>query len=300
MKKHILIDNLTISIANVLIGKNKFFSESAEGPSLQEHLDSINLDVSEVDTNGIYEVKSQTLVGELDPAFKIVQWKGEEYPLLIFHHGSNERPFQSGRFAKSALNRIFMQSKHPIDLNLIALRAPFHNNSTRHYQRNVTKLSNFTAMLAVSVKLAEYVVNSYKESVRGAIVLSGISLGGWVTNIHRAFFNTADKYIPIMAGANVSAVFIDSVYRKLTGKNALKNTDSIDRVLNFVKEFENIQDNNVFPLLARYDQYIQYDIQKSCYGNRPIKTIENGHVTGALNSQALLNHILQVMEMKNP
>jgi hypothetical protein len=191
--------------------------------------------------------------------------KGDAYPLIIFYHGSNERPFQSGRFAKNAFNRIFLHTNHAPDVNLIALRAPFHNGSTRHYQRSVTRLSNFAAMLSVSVRVAEYLISYFKQRVNGTIALAGISLGGWVTNLHRAYFNTADVYIPIMAGADVGAVFINSVYGKLTASSAKADADIIREKLNFVKEFKRLKDENVFPLLARYDRYIEYDIQKFCY-----------------------------------
>lgn len=295
MNKHIFWDDFTITIAKLFIGKNKFFSESIESPSLKEHIDTIELDVPEINGIGIYEVKARTLAGELDPAFKIVRWKGDEYPLIIFHHGSNERPFQSGRFAKNAFNRIFLHAKHAPGVNLIALRAPFHNGSTLHYQRSVTKLSNFAAMLSASAKVAEYLIRYFKQRVNGTVALAGISLGGWVTNLHRAYFNTADVYIPIMAGADVGDVFIRSVYGGLADRRVREQPDYVNKTLNFTDEFERVRDDNVYPLLARYDQYIRYDVQKSCFGSRDIAVIENGHITGALNSDALREHIMKVM-----
>ena len=296
MNKHIFWDNFTVTLARLFIGKNKFFSESIESPSLREHIDNIELDVPEINGTGIYEVKARTLAGDLDPAFKIVRWKGDEHPLIIFHHGSNERPFQSGRFAKNAFNRIFLHTNYAPDVNLIALRAPFHNGSTLHYQRSVTKLTNFAAMLSVSVKVAEYLISYFKQKVNGTVALAGISLGGWVTNLHRAYFNTADVYIPIMAGADVGDVFIRSVYGRLAGRRVREQPDSINKTLNFAGEFEQVKDDNVYPLLARYDQYIRYDVQKSCFGNRDIAVLENGHITGALNSDALREHIKKVMK----
>lgn len=53
---------------------------------------------------------------------------------------------------------------------------------------------------------------------------------------------------------------------------------------------------NLFPLLSMYDQFIEYDIQKESYNGYPLKTIECGHVTGAINSSELRNHILYVLK----
>lgn len=151
-------------------------------------------------------------------------------------------------------------------------------------------------MLSASVSVAEYLIRYFKQRVNGTVALAGISLGGWVTNLHRAYFNTADVYIPIMAGADVGDVFIRSVYGRLADRRVREQPDSVNKTLNFAEEFKQVRDDNVYPLLARYDQYIRYDVQKSCFGNRDIAVIENGHITGALNSDALREHIMKVMK----
>ena len=52
---------------------------------------------------------------------------------------------------------------------------------------------------------------------------------------------------------------------------------------------------NVYPLLAIYKSYIEYDIQKNSREGHPIETIVDGHVTGSLSTVALRNYVLKVL-----
>ena len=65
-------------------------------------------------------------------------------------------------------------------------------------------------LLSVSVKLIEALVQYLKSEGNGKIMVLGISLGGWVTNLHRSFYNSADIYVPIFAGAALGEVFVTS------------------------------------------------------------------------------------------
>ncbi len=297
MNFHFFVDYLTVQIAALVTGRNKFFASSAESPTFKELLDDIVLQLSKIESAGKYEISAETPVGELDPAFQIVQWKGENFPTIIYHHGNNERPFDFSRFAKNTFKDIFLSSEKMRNFNLVVLRAPFHNGSVKEYQRKMIALSNFTAMIAVSVRLAEELVRYFKGKNKGQVFVCGISLGGWVTNLHRAYYNSADGYIPLLAGAALDDVFLGSIYRKLTGKSALENQETIRKVLNFEDDFERVKENNVFPLLAFYDGIIRFEPQNRCYGAQLVNIIEKGHVTAALSPALLRKHILGVLEM---
>jgi hypothetical protein len=245
---------------------------------------------------GIHETEAKTPVGKIDPAYYVAQWKGKGYPTIIYHHGNNERPFDFSRFAKNSFKNIFMDSKEPIDANLIAIRAPFHNASLKDYQKKIKHLSNFVGMLSVSVKLVEEIIESLKKQGGPPVLVSGISLGGWITNLHRTYYNTADVYVPLLAGAALDHLFTDSGYRKMGGRIARENPEKIKETLNFEENFQKVKDDNVFPLLGSYDQFIQYERQKKSYTTENIKVLESGHVTSFLLAQELRKHILSVMQ----
>lgn len=294
MNKHILFDHLTASVASFSTGKNKFFSESIESPGYKEFLKYITAYVPSLE-EGIHETEAETPVGKMDPAYYVAQWKGKGYPTIIYHHGNNERPFDFSRFAKNSFKNIFMDSKETIDANLIAIRAPFHNASLKDYQKKIKHLSNFVGMLSVSVKLVEVIIHRLKEQGGASVLVSGISLGGWVTNLHRSYYNTADAYVPLLAGAALDHLFTDSGYRKMGAWIARENPEKIKEILNFENDFQKITDDNVFPMLGQYDQYIQYERQRKSYSTDNIKLLKTGHITSFLAEEALRNHILTVM-----
>jgi len=299
MNKHIFYDKLTAQIGSAALGKDRFFSNSIESASYTEHLKHISVEIPGIE-EGFHETEAKTLVGKTDPAHYVMQWNGNEYPTIIYHHGNNERPFDFRWFAKNSFKKIFVDVKKPLEANIIAVRAPFHKGSLRHYQKKITCLSNFMAMLTTSVKLIEQIIdNIKKDTYTSTVLVSGISLGGWVTNLHRSFYNSADAYVPLLAGAALDHLFTGSAYKKMGGLIARENPDKIREILNFEKEFKKVMDDSVFPLLGRYDQYIQYERQKRCYKNQPVKLLETGHVTSLLAADQLRKHILSVLHTKN-
>lgn len=297
MNKHIFFDNLTASAGALIAGKKKFFAKSIKSPTLEEQVAQAELTIPSIEGEGLFDVTAITPAGELDPAFCVARWKGINYPTIIYHHGNNERPFEFKKTAKNTFYNIFIKSKENVEANLIVVRAPFHNCPLKHYQDKMVDLSNFTAMIATSVKLNEEIIQQVKKVSSQPIITSGISLGGWVTNLHRGIYNTSSAYAPIMAGTFLGELFLKSKYRKMASEMALNNPEEIRKVLNFSNVFEKQNTPNVFPLLAKYDRFIEYDVQSESYKGYPLKTIENGHVTGALNSKELNRHLLYVLEI---
>lgn len=297
MNKHILLDNITASIGALISGKKKFFAGNLNSLSFEEHVAAIQLKFPQITGEGIYEVSSETLVGRLDPAFRIAQWKGMDFPTIIYHHGNNERPFDFNKSAKNTFYSIFINTQDRVDANLIVARSPFHNSSLKNYQEKMLDLSNFMAMIATSVRLNEEIINELKRGTIKPIITSGISLGGWISNLHHGIYNTSTVYAPLLAGAFLGELFLTSKYRKMTSDHALKNPVIIRRLLNFDGLFKRHNTQNVFPLLSKFDQFIEYDVQKETYKGYSLKTIDCGHITGALNKNELRGHLLSVLEL---
>ena len=296
MKKHILIDNLTANIGSLISGRKKFFAGSTDSQSFEELIRATELSVPEINSEGTFEVRATTPAGNLDPAFRIEKWLGDDYPSIIYHHGNNERPFDYRKTAKNSFMNIFVKAKDKFEANLIAVRAPFHNGSLKEYQKKLLHLTNFMAMISASVKLNESIISSLRMKSNAPIITCGISLGGWVTNLHRSYYNSSTAYVPLLAGAYLGELFLKSKYRKLASENALQYPDKLRQLLNFNDDFSRVTSRNVYPLLAIYDRFIEYDVQKNSYEGHFVETIEAGHVTGSLNSLALRDHILKVLK----
>jgi hypothetical protein len=55
-----------------------------------------------------------------------------------------------------------------------------------------------------------------------------------------------------------------------------ENPERVRQVLNLEKAYRDIDLENVYPLPGRFDSIIDYDRQKSCYGDRPVQVFEKG------------------------
>lgn len=295
MNIHIFYDKLSVTMAEKTFRNFRFFADNLDSQNLLAQIQKINLKLPEGRlAEGMYEVPVDTPAGRLDPAFRIAQWLGPDYPTIIYHHGNNERPFDFGVASKNSFKNIFITGRQRIPANLIALRAPFHQD-LRIYLHEARRLDRFAAMLATSVVLTEALIADLQKESNKPIIIAGVSLGGWVTNLHKVFFDSADAYVPMLSGSALAEVFISSIYKKLAGQNALNNPDQLRSVLNFEEAYSQINLDNVYPLLARHDQIIQFERQKGCYRDHPILVLEKGHTTASLAFGRLRQHVVDVL-----
>lgn len=294
MNKHNFADQLTAYIGSLIAGKKKFFSRCIDSEPFEELVNSVKVDIPEISGEGTFELEANTSDGPVDVAFRIEKWMGTEYPTLIYHHGNNERPFDYKKGAKNTFLNIFVKDREAFNINLIVVRAPYHDCSLKEYQENMTELKKFMNMIATSVKVNEALIRALPEAQ--PLLTCGISLGGWVTNLHRSIYNTSDIYIPLLAGSFLGELFLRSSYKKLTGSNALLHPEQIRKLLNFDNAFSKVTSLNVYPLLAKYDRFIEYDIQQKSYEGIALRTIEAGHVTAAVNAGELRAHVLHILD----
>ncbi|MBX0296689.1 hypothetical protein EGH23_17565 [Halomicroarcula sp. F27] len=295
MNRHELIDVATIRLSALLLGESTFFARSVDAPPLVDVTSETTLPVDEVGdprTAGRCDVEVDTPCGVFETAYLPWQWLGPEYPTLVYHHGSGERPFDSGRFSTNSVRRLFCGLEEDLPINLIAVRAPFHDGSSREYIRAMGELENFVGMLAASAGLLEALTDRIADRTDGPVVLSGISLGGWVVNLHRACFGSADRYVPLFAGAALGDMFVSSVYRYMTADAARRRPSQLREVLDFEDAFRAVEAANCAPLLGRYDRIIEYDRQRPSYTGMSLAVLERGHVTGSLAAAPLRQHVL--------
>lgn len=296
MNKHEILDRVTCKAGAVAAGQKKFFAKSIGKESLREAIGSLRMKAPTIEGEGEYKVTGTTPRGPIEGDFMVYQWLGKDYPTLIYHHGNNEQPFNFGKTAKNTFRDIIKNRKDQLQTNVILLRAPFHDQGLKAYTEKLTEGENFIAMLAFSTVLTDHLVKVLKEKTGNPVAIAGFSLGGWVTNLHKTYFDEADAYIPMAAGALLGELFITSPYRALTGQPALDAPEDLRRTLNFQEDFLNKSQENIYPLLGKYDQIIEYPVQSASYPNCLINTVEKGHVTAATDGGLLFNHIQKTLE----
>lgn len=294
MNRHELVDELVIRASGLLVRDGKLFARSLESPPIGDAVAGSRgpgLGLVGTDESTATAVDVETPAGTFQAAYLPWRWLGPEHPTLLYHHGSGERPFDFGRFSPNSFRRLFAAGEFDAPVNLVAVRAPFHDRSSREYARALGDLSNLVGMAAASTALVEALRARLVEVGCPAVTLAGLSLGGFVTNLHRAFVGGADRYVPMLAGAAFGEVFVSSVYRRLTGADARSNPKRLREALDFEDAFRATERDDCAPLLARFDRVVEYDRQMPGYDGMDVGVIEKGHLTGALATGVLRGYV---------
>lgn len=289
MNRHELLDVAPLALAGRIISDDrKLFAASLESPGYQEHLDSVSVDVPAIHRQFKRDLRPGSLVGKVDAGLYVARWLGPEYPTIVYLHGTREKPFSSNRLTNS-FKRLLLDAKSPVEANLIAVRAPFHTLGYRAYLDRLTAASNFMAMLAVPVELVERLISQLGDESR--VLVAGLSLGGFIANLHRTFYDTADAYAPMLAGTLYSDVVLEGAFKHVTADRATENPGAVRELVDFDDQFREA-DSDTYPLLARHDANVRYEPQRRAYGELPVETLEKGHITGTLATDALREHVL--------
>ncbi len=284
MNLHRALDTAVIEIAAALAPK--FFRGSVDSPSLREHLNAVSIHMPELRPARLLEPRTHSLIGELRPAFKIVQWKSESVPTIIYHHGMLEIPFDA------LFRQIIPYRRQNFPLNLIAVRAPYHRSVGEFFRNNDT-LSKWIAMLASSVALIDELVLRSKVRNSARVMVAGMSLGGYIANLHCIQRGSADVYAPLLAGTRLGDEFFDTLHRKALSDLALSNEGLIKERLNAVFPDVGSLRTKLFPLLASHDALMRFDTQRSCYEDIDVKTVNRAHYSGTFSFAMMREHLLE-------
>lgn len=295
MNHHGLLDIATVRLGSALLGDDRFFAQSLEtepiGTVVADSMATVKSSLPA--TEGPQSVRVETPAGPYRAGYQVLDWKRASLPTLLFHHGSGEDPFATGRFSTNSVSRIFGNSES-VPANIIAVRAPFHDGSTSDYARAMGDLADFGGMLGAATSLIEALRERLNETGSPAVIISGISLGGWVTNLHRAFEDSAECYAPLFGGDRLGEMFVSSAYSRMTGSLAQDHPETLRETLDFPDAFA-IATAPLRPILGRYDRIIELEAQAPAYSDTELKVIEYGHVTGSLQSGLLRDHLLDAV-----
>lgn len=270
-----------------LLLKSQPFPEGVETVDFCEHINAVQLEVPKWEKEGLYEVSAQTREGMMYPAFLVYNWYAEDAPTIIFNHGAFEYPFD-----KTFLRIFNKDSLKTLKVNLIIIRTPFHQHKGE-LKNGIKTLSKFLTTMAVSTKLTEEVLKNLRTRGVKFVEVAGISLGGVISNRHRIIYNSADVYVPIIAGTAHEKLFIRN---KDINQKEIDRNKIISQNLNFSAEWNKINTNNVFPICARYDDYCRLNEQGPSYGNCKIEIWNLGHLTTAVSYRALKPVLLRHLD----
>lgn len=303
MKKFLsqLIDRWVILLSAFMLGNIRYFRKSIESPDFEKHIHHVSVEAPVIDGKGVYHVSGETFAGNLETSVVVRLWKGHEYPTIFYQHGNVERIVNLFPYRENVFKRIFYPKTLELpDYNLILIRS-FMDGEILEHQQRIQDLNYFMARLAFYAVLEEKIIQSFqvygkKKKLKMVYILAGNGFGGTVVNLHRAYFNTATAYVPLLAGANPGHIFTESDYRRLAGKRVRQNKRHVENRLNFENDFVRVMSHNVYPMLAYYDRVMMYKQQIRGYETKPVNTIYQGHYETFSDTKAIRNHMLQVIE----
>lgn len=281
------VDRLHVALTS-RIGP-RVFRHGLDSPSFQEHLAAVVFDLPPLTEARHYTLRARTLVGELECGFQLRRGKRRELPVVLYHHGIAEMPYDK------TFRGIF-RARHLVDAHLVAVRAPFHR-TWRDLIPGLATLKSFLAMCAVAVQLIEVVRHTLVGCGAHGSLVTGTSLGGFVSLMHHLVYGTADVYVPLLAGPDLAHIMLETHYCRYLAPQALEQPRPIRALLDFRQAFQASDTQHIFPLLARYDLDMLYAHHYACYAARgvPVVTIERGHITGSLAFTALRAHVLSCL-----
>ena len=285
IKKEIPAFNLNFAVDKIAYSQPIYFANGVQTDNFSQHLEAINLDIPDWNSEGLYEVKASTKAGILDPAFLVYKWNSNTSNTLIFHHGASEYPFYgifSNIFKKETLDNL--------SVNLIVVRTPFHKQKG-NLKQGTASLSTFMATMATSVKLTEKLIHSLRQKGVTTIGIGGLSLGAVIANRHRVAYNSADFYVPIVGTVAHEKFFIFP--KKNTTESEIEPNKIITQHLNFSAQWQEIQSPNAFPVMARYDAFLPLHQHAPAYGNLEVEVWNTGHLSTALFYDAMWHILLK-------
>jgi len=288
MNFHEFADILGTSIGGLVARKHKYFSKGVESKRIIDIINLLHIDMPTINGGGYYPVVVKYEDKNEEAAFFADQWLGSEYPVIIYHHGAAEGSYDF------SYKRILGKNKEDIKANLIAIQAPYNHNN-KDFLESIAYLSNYSFMLASSVVIVDKLIEQLREFGIERIIVTGISLGGFVTNLHFAYRNSADEYRPMFSGGKLAEAFIDSAYSKITSSKGKNNPDKLREVLNFDSNLMSSNQSNLYPLLGKYDKIVEYDTQKAGYNSACLRTIPFSHSTGSTKFKLLREFILEAL-----
>ena len=285
---HEAVDRLHVALLHRLIPP--VFQHGVDSPSLSAHLAAVRLTLPGLTATRHYTVRAHTLIGEVAAGFQVRWGARPDLPAIVYHHGIAEMPYDK------SFRGIFRGSL-PGQAHLVAIRAPF-NRTWLDLLPGLGSMQHFLTMCAVAVQLGERVRQELlARGARGSMVV-GTSLGGFLTLVHHLMFDTADGYVPLLAGPDLAHVMLGTHYRRFLASQALAHPMLLRDLLDLRQALPASDTRRVLPLLAQYDRDMLYAHHAACYtaSGIPVVTIARGHITGSLAFAALRAHVLACIQ----
>lgn len=242
--------------------------------------------VSQLTAPGTHTIWLDTPTGELICHIKTHLAVDPAAPLLLYHHGLNEYPYDS------SWRRMFA-GERPFTYHRVLIQAPYHDAWMNPLAEGFRTLQNIYQMLAGSLRMMALVQDCFEAEGAAFTAAAGVSWGGITSLLYEGLFLRSRAVIPMLASPHIARAIWDItelVARPLT----ITQTELNDR-LDFTPLYNAINHDRVYPLLGEQDQFFRLEHHAPLYAGRPLVTIPGSHITNLWRIKPLRDHLLQTL-----
>ena len=267
---------------------NSFEQSYNDAPDFSEVLAATAVNSQKTDpysltAPGEHPIWIDTTLGEELCHIKVRPAIDPHAPLLLYHHGLNEQPYD--RSWKRIMRR-------PLAVHSVCIQAPFHENWLRPIGIGMSTLQHTYQMLAASLRILELVQSQFETEGAAYTVMAGVSWGGITSMVYAGMFQQVRAVVPMFSSPDISQVMWDtaaSFHRPIP-----LSREQMREVLDFTPVAQPNGKTQVFPLLGEYDRFFRLPYHQEKFAQRPLAIVPAGHITGLYMHNYLYNHLKYV------
>jgi hypothetical protein len=245
--------------------------------------------VSQLLSPGIHPIWLDTPLGELVCRVRVCLAADPHAPLLLYHHGLNEYPFDS------SWRRLFALSAVP-PMHHVVIQAPYHENWMNPLLVGFSSLQHIYQMFAGSLRMMELVQTAFEAEGAPYTIVAGVSWGGITSLLYEGIFHQSRAVIPMLASPNVAQAMWDIA--DLLARPLTISKDSLFAHLDFTPIYQQIDNDHIYPLLGEQDQFFRLNNHAGVFGGRPLVTTPGSHITNLWRIKPLRDHLLKIVNSK--
>lgn len=229
----------------------------------------------------------QSNLGDIKCHVRIRPAVDPQAPLIIYHHGLSEVPYDS------SFRRVFPKNQ-PFPAHLVCVQAPYHHHWRAPFSEGFATVAHIYQMLAGSLRVMELLQNHFEAQGVLQTFLCGVSWGGITSLLYEGLFQRTTAVIPMFASPDLAQVLLDSA--ELFGRPLQLPPRVLKQLLDFTPYFERCDYQCVYPLLGETDLFFRFQNHQERFAECELVTIPHGHIVGIFGLAPLQQHIRKVFE----
>jgi pimeloyl-ACP methyl ester carboxylesterase len=248
--------------------------------------------VTQLTAPGTHPIWLETPTGEIPCRVQVRLVADPAAPLLLYHHGLGEYPYDS------SWRRLFGNGRTPqLPMQRVLIQAPYHTNFRDPLDKGFQSLQNMYQLFAASVRMMELMQHVFTEQGAAYTVAAGVSWGGITSLLYAAVTQQCRAVIPMLSSPNVGQAIWDIaelVARPLTISHAELLTH-----LDFTQYYHRLEQVAVYPLLGAQDLFFRQEHHAPLFAARPLRIVPGGHLSNLWLSTALREHLFAALTAVN-